>query len=376
VGEALVNNFPRNETLPIQVLVRTQDEALGASSLDALFGYTRQLQALPGVTRVDSLVTLDPRLDAGGSAAYAAFYASIGNPANPQAIPAARAAGRFAHGDYSVVNVLYSGEPLGSAAQDLVRQIRDVEPPAGLSALVGGYTAELDDFMASLQMGVPWAFGLIVVVMFVLLFLMLGSVIVPLKAVLLNILSLSASFGALVWIFQDGNLAGLLNFTPLGNIDGTMPVLIFAIAFGLSMDYEVFLLSRIKETHDHTGDTVQAVATGVQRTGGIITSAALLLVVVIAGFALGDVLFVKQVGVGLALAIIVDATLVRTLLVPATMRLLGRYNWWAPRPLAALYSRLGFGERDLDEVVAPAPPRPQAARSSRPGKSDNAQAGV
>ena len=165
----------------------------------------------------------------------------------------------------------------------------------------------------------------------------------PLKAVVLNVLSLSASFGAIVWIFQDGNLSNILGFTPTGSIDGTMPVLIFAIAFGLSMDYEVFLLSCIKESYDRTGDTVKAVATGVQRTGGIITSAAVLLVVVIGTFSLGQVLLIKLVGTGLALAIFVDATIVRLLLVPATMRLLGKYNWWAPRPLVALYKKMGLG---------------------------------
>jgi RND superfamily putative drug exporter len=180
---------------------------------------------------------------------------------------------------------------------------------------------------------------------------MLGSIVVPVKAILLNILSLSASFGALVWIFQDGNLTGLLNFTPTGALDGTQPVLIFAIAFGLSMDYEVFLLSRIKEAFDRTGDMTSAVATGVQRTGAIITSAALLLFVVIAAFASGEITFIKQIGVGLGLAVILDATIVRMLLVPATMRLMGRYNWWAPRPLAALYTRLGLAERDDDHVL-------------------------
>jgi RND superfamily putative drug exporter len=206
--------------------------------------------------------------------------------------------------------------------------------------------------------------------MFVILFLMLGSVIVPIKAVILNVLSLSASFGSLVWIFQDGNLHELLGFTPLGSIDGTMPILIFAIAFGLSMDYEVFLLSRVKEHHDLTGDTVQAVATGVQKTGGIITSAALLLVVVIGAFALGEVLFIKQVGIGLAIAIIVDATIVRMILVPATMRILGRWNWWAPKSLASLYKRLGFSESET--VEAPVAP----VRQNAPAKSDNAQAGA
>jgi trehalose monomycolate/heme transporter len=230
-----------------------------------------------------------------------------------------------------------------------------MEPPAGLNIAVGGRPAELLDFLDSLANGIPLAVALIVVVMFILLFLMLGSVVVPLKAVLLNLISLMATFGALVWIFQDGNLANILGFTPLGSIDGTMPLLIFAIAFGLSMDYEVFLLSRIKEHYDRTGDTTQAVAMGVQKTGSIITSAALLLVVVISAFGMGEVLFMKQVGIGLGLAILIDATLIRTLLVPATMRILGKYNWWAPRPLARLYERIGMAEHDIDEETAPTP---------------------
>ncbi len=377
VGEALTSDFPQNETQPIEVIVHSDSAATSADNLSALFNYTRKLQALPGVTRVESLVTLDPRLDSLGSAAYAAFYSSIGNSANPQAALAAQAAAQYSNGNYSEVRVIYSGDILGSGAQDLVRQIRAVAPPEGITALVGGYSAQLDDFLASLAAGVPIAVILIVAVMFILLFLMLGSVVVPLKAVVLNVLSLSASFGALVWIFQDGHLSNVLNFTPLGNIDGTMPVLIFAIAFGLSMDYEVFLLSRIKEAYDHTGDTVQSVATGVQRTGGIITSAALLLVVVIGAFALGDVLFIKQVGVGLGLAILVDATVVRMLLVPATMRLLGRLNWWAPRPLAALYTRLGLGESDPDEAIpVGSAAKDEAEAARRTSKGDKAQAGA
>lgn len=369
VGDALLTEYPRNETQPIEIMVKTGAPAIEAASLESLFAYAKQLKALQGVTRVDSLVTLDPRLDAGGSAAYAAFYSSIGNAANPQGAMAAAAAAQFSHGDYSLVRVIYTGEALDKNTQELVRQVRAINPPTGVKALVGGFTAQLDDFLSSLQSGIPWAALLIVSVMFVLLFLMLGSVVVPFKAVLLNIVSLSASFGALVWIFQDGNLHEWLGFTPLGSIDGTMPILIFVIAFGLSMDYEVFLLSRVKEHYDQTGDTVEAVANGVQRTGGIITSAALLLVVVIGAFALGEVLFIKQIGTGLAIAIIVDATIVRMILVPATMRILGKWNWYAPKLLASLYRRLGFSESEAPEGGV-------AVRQPLPAKSDNAQAGA
>ncbi len=351
VGDMLVNNFPHNETTPIEIAVRSEKPALDPGSISALFDYTRQIAALPGVRRVDSMVNLDPRLDAGGKTAYTTFYGSIGKPLNPMAAQAEQAAGLFSRDNYSMVRVVFDTGTLSPESQHLVRSIRDMNSPGRLQATVGGRTAELIDFVDSLEKTVPVAIGLIVVVMFVLLFLMLGSVVVPLTAVALNTLSLSASFGALVWIFQDGHLSNLLGFTPLGSIDGTMPVLIFATAFGLSMDYEVFLLSRIKEQYDRTHDTTQAVATGVQKTGAIITSAALLLVVVISAFAMGEVLFMKQVGVGLGLAILVDATLVRMLLVPAAMRLLGRYNWWAPRPLKALYERLGMGERDIDETL-------------------------
>ena len=189
---------------------------------------------------------------------------------------------------------------------------------------------------------------------------MTGSIIVPIKAVIMNILSLGASFGALVWIFQEGHLAGLLGFDSVGALDLWMPVLILIFAFGLSMDYEVFLLSRIKEVHDETGDSDLAVAVGLQRSGRIITSAAFLIVIVFAGFAAGEVLAIKQLGVGLAIAVLVDATIVRTLLVPATMKLLGERNWWAPAPLRRFHQRFG-----LHEAPSTAPhadhsrPRPQ-----------------
>ena len=200
---------------------------------------------------------------------------------------------------------------------------------------------------------------MVVLATLVLLFMMTGSLVVPIKAVLMNILSLGASFGAMVWIFQDGHLSGLLGFDSVGALDLWMPVLILIFAFGLSMDYEVFLLSRIKEVHDQTGDNDLAVAVGLQRSGRIITSAAALIVVVFAGFATGEVLAVKQLGVGLAIAVIVDATLVRTLLVPATMKLLGERNWWAPAPLRRFHDRYGLHE-------APSA-SPAARRHRRPG---------
>jgi len=179
---------------------------------------------------------------------------------------------------------------------------------------------------------------------FVLLFLMTGSVLVPVKAIVMNVLSLGATFGVLVWVFQDGNLSGLLGFESTGALHVVVPVIVFIFAFGHSMDYEVFLLSRIKEMHDAGYDNDDAVAIGLQRSGRIITGAALLIVIVFAGFAAGELMMIKQMGVGLAVAVIVDATIVRSLLVPATMKLLGERNWWAPAPLRRIYDRFGLHE--------------------------------
>src|SRR5262249_54251238 len=190
----------------------------------------------------------------------------------------------------------------------------------------------------------PYALLLIALATFALLFLMTGSVLIPVKALVMNTLSLGATFGALVWVFQDGHLASLLGFTAFGAIEIWVPVVVFVFAFGLSMDYEVFLLSRIKECHDDGSDTNDAVATGLQRSGRIITSAALLVIIVFLGFAAGQTMGVKEFGLALAIAVAVDATLVRCLLVPATMTLLGRANWWAPAPLRRLHDRLGLHE--------------------------------
>jgi RND superfamily putative drug exporter len=185
----------------------------------------------------------------------------------------------------------------------------------------------------------------------VLLFLAFGSVLLPIKALLMNVVSIGASFGAVVWVFQDGHLSNVLGFTPTGDLEATQLILMLAILFGLSTDYELFLLSRVREEWDRTGDNTASVAAGMQRTGRIITSAALLLVIVIGGFATGGILFIKMIGLGMIVAITVDATIVRGLMVPATMRLLGRANWWAPAPLARLYRRYGISD-DPDLALA------------------------
>ncbi|MFC7327331.1 MMPL family transporter [Marinactinospora rubrisoli] len=250
-----------------------------------------------------------------------------------------------AEGDVAHVTVGYEGEADDPATADLVRDVRaEPEPSGAEEVLVGGAAAEQIDSVAAIVGAVPWTLVFVIAVTLMLLFLAFGSLVLPLKAVLMGFLSLGASLGVVIWGFQEGHLAGVLGFDAVGTIDPTYLVLILIVAFGLAMDYELFLLSRVREEYLATGDNTRAVAVGLQRTGGIITSAALLLVVVLAAMGSSQLLFLKIIGVGLAVAVAVDATLVRALLVPATMRLLGRANWWLPRPLRRLHDRVGITE--------------------------------
>jgi putative drug exporter of the RND superfamily len=255
----------------------------------------------------------------------------------------------------TVMEVLPQGRGTDPTAARLVHAVRSL--PAPFPVQVTGDAAELADYQATIADRLPLAAGLVALATFVLLFLFTGSVVVPVKAIVMNVLSLGASFGALVWVFQEGHLAWLLGAEGTGSLDPTVPVLTFAITFGLSMDYEVFLLSRIKEAWDQTGDNDLAVALGLQRTGRIVTSAAALLVIVFAGFMAAGMLTIKQIGLGTVLAVLLDATVVRMLLVPATMKLMGRWNWWAPEPLRPLHRRIGLGEQPA--------PRPRAQALSR-----------
>jgi putative drug exporter of the RND superfamily len=278
--------------------------------------------------------------DAGADQAdLAAFAAQVAGLEGVRAVAEPRSLAGGVH----VLEVLAEGSGTDAAASRLVAGIRS--PPAPFAVQVTGDAAALADYQATIRERLPLAAALVVLATFVLLFLFTGSVVVPVKAIVMNVLSLGASFGALVWVFQDGNLAWLLGAETTGFLDPTVPVLAFAIAFGLSMDYEVFLLSRIKEAWDETGDNDLAVAVGLQRSGRIVTSAALLLVVVYAGFMAAGMLTIKQIGLATVLAVLLDATVVRMLLVPATMKLMGRWNWWAPRPLRRLHRRIGLEER-------------------------------
>jgi len=259
-----------------------------------------------------------------------------------------------AGGGAVLLAVGYPGEPTGDRAQALVRSLRSLGPPAGAQLLVGGRTAATVDLLASLRSLLPWMALAMASAILILLLAAFGSVLLPIKAVLMNLISVGASFGVVVWGFQEGHLAGLLDFTSTGFIEPTNPILLLAVLFGLATDYEVFLLSRVREEWDRTGDNTAAVVRGVQQTGGIITAAAALLIIVVAGFAAGGIVFIKLIGVGMIVAIVVDATLVRALLVPATMRLLGTANWWLPGPLAGLYRRFGISEADPVEAAEPA----------------------
>ena len=235
------------------------------------------------------------------------------------------------------------------ASKSTVRSVRDIAAPPGTTLLVGGATADFVDFQGSLTRHLPVAFAIVVIATLIILFLMTGSVVLPIKSLIMNVLNLSAVFGLLVLIFQDGRLEGLLGYSSSGAIEQTMPILLFAVAFGLSTDYAVFLLSRIKEARDNGASDSECVAIGLERTGRIVTAAALLFAVAIGAFATSQILFIKQNGVGTALAVLIDASIIRALLVPSLMELLGKWNWWAPAPLRRLHDRFGISEASLPE---------------------------
>ena len=248
-------------------------------------------------------------------------------------------------GDATLLRASWDGNTQSEASQAMVERIREVEPASG-EVLVGGMSANTVDLIDSVGSHVPWMALIVALVMLALLFVAFGSFVLPIKAIVMNLFSITASFGVVTWIFSDGHLTRLLGFESQGYLDATNPILMLAILFGLSMDYEVFLLSRIREQYDRTGDNDLAVATGVQKTARIITSAAVLLAVVIGAFALSGIVFMKMLGIGMLVALLVDATVVRAMLVPATMKLLGPLNWWAPAPFASWWRRHGFHETD------------------------------
>ena len=307
VADALERDFPPNRTTPVLVVAETGDRG-------AVARYTADLERLPGAAAVQ-----EPRTVADG---------------------------------LTRINVISRAGELDDRSQQLVRDVRGLDP--GFDTLVGGQAAEFIDQRQSIGDHLPVALAIVALATFTVLFLMTGSVVLPLKAILMNVLTLSAAFGLLVLVFQDGRLEGPLDYDSLGALDLTQPVVLFAVAFGLSTDYGVFLLGRIKEARDRGASDRESVAIGLERTGRIVTAAALLFCVAIGAFATSQIIFIKQVGLGTALAVLLDATIIRALLVPSLMELLGRWNWWAPRPLRRLHDRFGLSEFDPPRKPAPA----------------------
>jgi RND superfamily putative drug exporter len=350
VYDDLARAFGEGEFAPLVIAVRTHGPATSPDNLAALYDWSRRLAADPRVTRVASLVDVDPRLTFDQ---YRLLYGTAGGPPDRFVATALAATTR---GDLTAFTVVTPYGPNRDEGRALVREIRTpgspLAPPPGVSALVGGGAADVDDVVSRVWADFPRTAAFIVVTTFLVLFVLLRSVVLPVKALVMNTLSIVASFGALVWIFQDGNLSAVLGFQPLGFVETTQPVILFCVLFGLSMDYEVFLLSRVKEVWDRTHDNTEAVARGLERSGRIVSSAALVVVVVAGSFAFADIVLIKALGLGVAIAVALDATVVRVLLVPATMRLLGDWNWWVPRWLdRALRGRLPRTEAEVEAAV-------------------------
>ena len=326
--DILTSNFGEGEFAPLVIAVRTPGDATAPANVAALYAYSRRLAADPRISRVSGMVDLDPRITL---AQYELLYASPDGPPDRFVSTALEATTR---GNLTAFTVFTPVGPNNDASRALVGELRDpagpLAPPSGFSVLVGGGAADVEDVVSRVWSDFPRTALFIVVTTFLVLFVLLRSVVLPVKALVMNTLSIAASFGALVWIFQDGNLSALLGFQPLGFVETTQPVILFCVLFGLSMDYEVFLLSRMKEVWDRTGDNTEAVARGLERSGRIVSSAALIVVVVAGSFAFADIVLIKALGLGVAIAVALDATVVRALLVPATMRLLGKWNWWVP----------------------------------------------
>ncbi len=329
VSDQIRADYESNDTGAMSIVLPGTDPVDDAAAISA---YAAELSTLDGVARVDAAtgIYLDGTQVPVDEALTERFVSESGG---------------------TWVSVVPSVEPVSAAGEELVETVRAMPTPGDDVALVGGVSAQLVDIKDGIFSRLGWAVAIVVLATFVLLFLMFGSVLVPIKALVLNTLSLTATFGAMVWIFQDGHFDGWLGFTATGQLDTTTPVLMFCVAFGLSMDYEVFLLSRIKEEYDRTGDNTRSVALGLARTGRIITAAAVLISVVFLSFATSSISFIKLFGVGLTLAVLMDATVVRAVLVPAFMKLAGHANWWAPAPMRRLYERAGLSESRAEQAL-------------------------
>jgi RND superfamily putative drug exporter len=322
VSEKLARDFG-DTSAPLRILYTASDDLTKSGEIAKLYAYMQSVRSLSEVSSTASIVDL-PQVTS--TEQYQALYA------HPLSGALQVQLDQRVHGRTTLIDVNYKGELDAAASQKLVDQIRQLGKPDGVTALVGGGPAVLHDLLDTLGRYIPFGLLALGITLFVLLFLLSRSVVIPLQAIALSALSLGAAFGALVWVFQEGHWTSFLHLTATGSIDATMPVLIFAVAFGLSVDYSVFLYSRIREEYDHNGgDNAAAVLTGLQKTGSIITSAALLLFVVVVAFATGRIPIMQQIGAGLALTVLIDAFVIRMVLVPALMRILNHANWWAPK---------------------------------------------
>ncbi len=335
--DTLIRDFPGQDQTNITVAVNyPAGSPLTADHIGAVYDLSRRFAAMPNVLRVSSIVDLDPTLS---RADYQRLYSG---PAAqlPPAMQQALVSGAGPH--LLVLDIVTNKQYTSDDARAIVRAVRAESVPDGQVLATGPTAFDLDIVNFILQK-TPVAVATVILITYVVLFLLTGSVVLPLKAVLTNLFSISASFGAMVWIFQEGHLSGLLGFTPQ-SIDPSIPVILFSIVFGMSMDYEVLLISRIQEEYRRTGDNQAGVALGLEKSGRLITGAAAIMVAVFLAFGMANIVIIKAIGVGLAVAIAIDATVVRILIVPAVMRLLGRANWWAPRPLALFHRWVGAGE--------------------------------
>jgi len=329
-ADLLRQEFPGASTTPIIVVLRHREGSpLSPARVGQAYDLRGWLAREPGVTGVQSVMDLAPDM----SREDYQRLLKVPTALWPEEMQAAVA--RLVGERIMILAVSTALPAGGDEARDLVRAIRSSHPPVDGELLVTGPTAFDLDFMGVVADNAPLAIALVVVATYLALLVLLRSVLLPLKAVVVNLLSISASYGALVWIFQEGHLAQWLHFTP-GPIQTATPIIMFCLIFGLSMDYEVLLLSRVREEYERTGNNVLAVGAGLERTGRLITWAGAIMAGVFFAFALADSVIIKAVGIGIGIAVILDATVVRALLVPATMRLMGLWNWWVPAPVARL----------------------------------------
>ena len=346
---ALQSDFAPGETTPMVILADLSADPTSPAGIAALQAYANRVAALDGVSRVESFFTItDPSTGLVVPPAQVQMLFALPPAQRPAGIAALLA--RYVSGNTVRLDAISPRVSSRPEATSLVPRVRAVPVDAPISRTeLGGAAALGADFLAGQADRLPFAVGWTMLATAVILFLLFGSVVLPLKAVLMTLLSATASFGALVWIFQEGNLSNLLNFQSPGFTVAGIPIIMFCVIFGLSMDYEVLLLSRIQEAWRRTGDNTAAVVEGVVRTARVITGAALVMVSVFFAFVLADEITIKSVGVGMAIAVTIDASVVRVLLVPAVMRLLGPWNWWAPGPLGRIADRVGFSHVEFDD---------------------------